>query len=1191
MVLAGNGHPPCVQVFDRMVQPVVAEGQFVGFAAHGQAKELVSQTDAEEGYAAYEITDGVDGLGTGFGVARAVGEQHAVGLAGEDGGGRGGGWPDLWLHGVLQEAEQDGAFHTVVDDRDLEGFFRFLGLAQGGFKDRIGRAGSEEVRFLGRDLPGQILSLHGGQGFGLVEEGGLVHIQGADDAVSGALAAQVQGKGAGVHAADTGYPVSYQQGVQGTGRPPVGKGIGRRKEAVENRPASPDKRGLVIVWRNPVIADMGSGKHNNLAVVGWVGQGFLIPGHAGDKNRLAPCLGTGPAGHALKIRAIVQHEKRGFSLFHQSFPSISITRLHKKGFSRSATDMQFWSQPYRPGVQKNTILFSVMITVRLGVVFGCMPDAFREKKGTVPKKVHFSTNISKESTIMSFRMCNPSCHGPDCGDRPKIMAKLSKYYEIIVACVGTLARLLLWPCQASVQITKEFPMPMTPRNTIRVSIANKSFAIPTAAPYVPSDIFGRDVCSMKVMRERLPRAVFARLEKAVSSNRSLHDGDAHVVACAMKDWAIENGATHYTHWFQPMTGVTAEKHDAFLTPDPRQGADGHLINEFSGKMLIKGEPDASSFPSGGIRSTFEARGYTAWDPTSPAFLLENSQGKTLYVPTVFVSFTGESLDRKTPLLRSLSAVSDQASRILKLFGNDNPANINAMIGVEQEYFLIDRRYLALRDDLKLCGRTLFGAKPGKGQELEDHYFGSINARVLGFMAEVERRMLALGIPARTRHNEVAPAQFELAPLYEPCNLATDHNMLTMEILQATAEKFGFACLLHEKPFAGINGSGKHNNWSLCDAEGNNLLDPGNTPMDNAQFLVFLAAVLRAVHKHAILLRLGTIGSGNDHRLGANEAPPAILSIFLGEPLTKIITSIAAGRHGSDCDWESHKLQVGVTSLPPLPMDVSDRNRTSPFAFTGNKFEFRAVGSSMSVAPANIAINTAMACTLDDIATELEGALALGVPLPEAVDSLLSGLFKEHLPIVFDGNGYAQEWQEEAARRGLPNLQDTVSVLAHYNDPAVMEAFMRHGVLSERELLARQEILFEHYIRDIHVETKLVSSMGRALLLPVGMEWMRCMGNLATLALELVGQEQGTLPEKAYYTRVRTHVVALMAALDELDARHEELDNLEGILERAKGARDTLLPLMTACRTHADALELLVDDALWPLPKYNEMLWQ
>jgi glutamine synthetase len=438
-----------------------------------------------------------------------------------------------------------------------------------------------------------------------------------------------------------------------------------------------------------------------------------------------------------------------------------------------------------------------------------------------------------------------------------------------------------------------------------------------------------------------------------------------------------------------------------------------MLNEFTGKMLIKGEPDASSFPSGGIRSTFEARGYTAWDPSSPAFIMENSRGKTLYVPTVFFSYTGESLDRKTPLLRSLDAVSKQSLRVLRLFGNTSATHVNAMVGAEQEYFLVDRRFYNLRDDLKLAGRTLFGAKPGKGQELEDHYFGAIGQRVLDFMAEVEERMLALGIPARTRHNEVAPAQFELAPMFEPANLATDHNLLTMEILRRTAEKHGFACLLHEKPFAGINGSGKHNNWSLCDSDGNNLLEPGATPLDNAQFLVFLAAVLTAVHKHALALRLGTVGAGNDHRLGANEAPPAILSVFLGDQLTSIIKSIAEGKNngkGDASNWKSGVMQVGISSLPPLPKDVSDRNRTSPFAFTGNKFEFRAVGSGQSIAPANIALNTAVASILDDLAGELEKAVARGTPLSEAVQKLLTTCYKAAMPVVFNGNGYAEEWQ-------------------------------------------------------------------------------------------------------------------------------------------------------------------------------------
>ena len=738
-------------------------------------------------------------------------------------------------------------------------------------------------------------------------------------------------------------------------------------------------------------------------------------------------------------------------------------------------------------------------------------------------------------------------------------------------------------------------MSYSPRNAVRVAVATEKVAASPAASNKPADLFGRDVFSMLVMRERLPRAVFARLQQAIQNGSCLHEGDADIVASAMKDWAIEHGATHYTHWFQPMTGCTAEKHDAFLTPVITPDGVGTMINEFSGKMLVKGEPDASSFPSGGIRSTFEARGYTAWDPTSPAFLMENSRGKTLYVPSIFLSYTGESLDRKIPLLRSLEAVSAQALRVLRIFGNTSAVRVRAMVGAEQEYFLVDRRFFNLRSDLLLAGRSLFGAKPDKGQELEDHYFGSISPRVLAFMAEVEERMLALGIPARTRHNEVAPGQFELAPMFEPANIATDHNMLTMEILRTTAEKHGFACLLHEKPFAGINGSGKHNNWSLCDSDGNNLLEPGTTPMNNAQFLVFLAAVLRAVHKHAPVLRLGTVSAGNDHRLGANEAPPAILSVFLGEQLTSILESIAA-KKGNDgpgvSAWTPEVMEVGVSSLPPLPKDISDRNRTSPFAFTGNKFEFRAVGSSMSIAPANIALNASMACALDDIATELEAAVGNGTPLVTAVQDVLARLFKEHLPVVFSGNGYAPEWQTEAAARGLPNLKDSVSAIAEYNTPEVMAVFLRHGVLNERELLARQDILLENYIRAVHVETKLTSTLGRTAILPAALKWMKTVGELATTSRALVrSANAGPLPEETYYEQLHSHVAGLMNALNALDAKHKELDAMDGVLARAKAARADLVPLMDACRHHADTLETLVDDALWPLPKYNELLWQ
>ncbi len=756
--------------------------------------------------------------------------------------------------------------------------------------------------------------------------------------------------------------------------------------------------------------------------------------------------------------------------------------------------------------------------------------------------------------------------------------------DVAIAIVSVPQRSVLLSVQTTI---KETPMPYTLRNAVRLAVATDTSLPPVVSGLPPAaDIYGRDVFGMPAMRERLPKDVFKRLEQAAQQGEGLQPGDADVVANSMKDWAIANGATHYAHWFQPMTGLTAEKHDAFLTPT----GDGMVINEFSGKTLIKGEPDASSLPSGGIRSTFEARGYTAWDPTSPAFLLANSRGKTLYIPTMFFSYTGESLDRKTPLLRALKSVSCQALRILRLFGNTRATHVAAMVGAEQEYFLVDRRFYKLRPDLMLAGRTVYGHHPAKGQELEDQYFGAIPPRVLAFMAEVEEELLALGIPARTRHNEVAPGQFELAPMYEQANLATDHNMLTMRVLQATAERHGFACLLHEKPFAGVNGSGKHNNWSLCDSNGNNLFEPGNTPWDNAQFLVFLAAVLRTVHLHAPALRLGTIGAGNDHRLGANEAPPAIISVFLGEQLTRLVEGIATGNPG-DCGWECGTLEMGISSMPPLPRDVSDRNRTSPFAFTGNKFEFRAIGASQSIAPANIALNAAMSCALDDIATELETAVSEGAPLSKAVQDLLARLYKEHLPVVFNGNGYSREWEEEAARRGLPNFKDTVSAVNRYSEPGVMEVFLRHGVLTERELLARQEILLETYIRHIHLETKLLSSMGRGTILPAAYVALKEMGAVVTGVRQVVGGREGALPEEAHYQIMRGHIIGLAQKLAELDARHADLDAMDGTRERAEAARDVLVSLMAACRAHADALEEMMNDALWPLPKYGELLWQ
>ncbi|MDR3205142.1 MAG: glutamine synthetase III [Deltaproteobacteria bacterium] len=726
----------------------------------------------------------------------------------------------------------------------------------------------------------------------------------------------------------------------------------------------------------------------------------------------------------------------------------------------------------------------------------------------------------------------------------------------------------------------------SPRLYVRASLATKPPVLPTSDNPPPAELFGRDIFSLKLMRERLPKTVFERLLSTIDNDDPITPSDADVIASAMKDWAIERGATHFTHWFQPLTGVTAEKHDAFLTPTPQ----GDIINEFSGKLLIKGEPDASSFPSGGIRSTFEARGYTAWDPTSPAFLLKSGQRLTLYVPTIFLSHTGEALDAKTPLLRSQEAVSKQAIRILHFFGNEKVSRVRGMVGPEQEYFLVDRRLYNLRPDLIMSGRTIFGAPAPKGQELEDHYFGAISPKILSFMTEVENRLWALGIPARTRHNEVAPAQFELAPLYEPINLAVDHNMLLLKVLRDTAGEYGLACLLHEKPFAGVNGSGKHNNWSLCDSEGHNLFDPGPTPWKNSQFMVFLAAVLRAVHKYSIPLRIGVTGAGNDHRLGANEAPPAILSVFLGDQLTDVIKAFSEGKSDTET-WRGGAMSPGISALAPLARDITDRNRTSPFAFTGNKFEFRAVGSSQSIAPPNTALNAAVACALDDIATELEKAAADGADRDQATRKVLVKFFDQHLPVVFNGNNYAPEWEEEAKKRGLWNLKDSVTALSHFTDPEVQDVYIRHGILSEREIESRQEVLLENYIKVVHVETKLVQTLGRSSILPVALNSLKKAADLLNAVSSLPKPTSSVKPEELNFQKLYTHVAELSSLLDKLDATHVRLDATDGVMIKAQGARDELLPLLTKIRAEVDALELLVDDAEWPLPKYGELLWQ
>ena len=714
-----------------------------------------------------------------------------------------------------------------------------------------------------------------------------------------------------------------------------------------------------------------------------------------------------------------------------------------------------------------------------------------------------------------------------------------------------------------------------------------------ATPVVPSsqeeksheagEIFGRNVFGLAVMRKRLPKDVYRKLAKTIRDGERLNPEIADVVANAMKDWAIENGATHYTHWFHPMTGLTAEKHDAFLAPS----ADGQVISEFSGKMLISGEPDASSFPSGGIRSTFEARGYTAWDPSVPVFIIHQPYGATLHIPTYFYSYSGEALDRKIPLLRSISALSRQALRILKLFGNTSAGYVRAMVGPEQEYFLVDKNLAVLRPDIMLAGRTLLGAPSPKGQDMEDHYFGAIPGRVMSFMQDVENELLALGIPAKTRHNEVAPGQFEIAPVYEEANIACDHNMLTMNMMRHMAGKHGFVCLLHEKPFAGVNGSGKHNNWSMCDSDGQNLLNPGTTPQDNAQFLVFLAAVLRAVHQHSTALRLGTVGAGNDHRLGANEAPPAILSVYLGEQLTEVLDDIIHGSHARN--RKSPVMEVCVSTLPPLPVDLSDRNRTSPFAFTGNKFEFRAVGSSQSVAPVNIALNAAVACALDDIATELEAAISAGAKLNAALQDLLPRLFKQHMPVVFNGNGYSAAWPKEAAKRGLPNYNNTVAALEHYSDPEVMNVFLRHGILSEREILARQEILLENYGKTLCIEGNLMVNMVRSMVLPQCLEAQTKAAD-AVLKTRAVLGDKSAAREEGYFKLLHTHITALQTGVEKLEKAVEKTQGVQDALEQAKEARDSILTAMTECRVHADTLERLVEDSLWVLPKYSELLW-
>jgi glutamine synthetase len=694
------------------------------------------------------------------------------------------------------------------------------------------------------------------------------------------------------------------------------------------------------------------------------------------------------------------------------------------------------------------------------------------------------------------------------------------------------------------------------------------------------DLFGVNVFNEEVQRARLPKPVYKALQKTIRQGAPLDPTVADAVASAMKDWAIEHGATHFTHLFQPMTGITAEKHDSFLSPN----GDGGAVAEFSGKELIKGEPDASSFPSGGLRATFEARGYTAWDPTSPAYIMENPNGSTLVIPTAFLSWTGEALDKKTPLLRSMEALSQQALRIVRLFGNKDAVKVFTTVGAEQEYFLIDKNFYYARPDLITTGRTLFGAPPPKGQELEDQYFGAIPERILACMADVEAELFKLGVPVKTRHNEVAPSQYEIAPIFENSNLATDHQNLIMEILRRKADHYGLVALLHEKPFAGINGSGKHNNWSMSTDTGENLLNPGDNPHDNAQFLVFCSAVIRAVNKYSEILRLSIASAHNDHRLGANEAPPAIISIFLGDQLNDVFEQIEKG--GPKSSKQGGTFVTGVSVLPPLPKEAGDRNRTSPFAFTGNKFEFRAVGSSANIAGANTVLNTIVAESLDYIATQLEASTKGGKDLTKAVQELLPTIIKENKRVIFNGNNYAEEWHAEAERRGLPNLKNTIEVLPVVTRKDTLELFAKYKVYTEKELHSRFNILSEAYAKTLNIEANTATVIAKTMILPASLKYQKEVGESIAAAKAAGAAQPAGLETFGQLVGAINELQAGIKALEKAQAHHGDGEPFG----HAKHMREHVFPALNNVRTAADKLETIVSDELWPLPTYREMLF-
>ncbi|HPL90944.1 MAG TPA: glutamine synthetase III [Treponemataceae bacterium] len=693
-----------------------------------------------------------------------------------------------------------------------------------------------------------------------------------------------------------------------------------------------------------------------------------------------------------------------------------------------------------------------------------------------------------------------------------------------------------------------------------------------------NDIYGINAFGNSVMRDRLPKAIYKELKSVQAGECELTNACAEVVANAMKDWAIEKGCTHYTHWFQPMTGLTAEKHDSFISPT----ADGLAIVEFSGKELIQGEPDASSFPSGGLRATFEARGYTAWDVTSPAFITEEGNCKTLVIPTAFVGYHGEALDKKTPLLRSMQALSDQAVRVLRALGNTSSKRVISTVGPEQEYFLVDRELYQARQDLIFTGRTLFGSLPPKGQEFEDHYFGKIPERVSAFMTDVNTELWKIGIPSKTQHNEVAPNQFELAPIFGFSNVATDHNQMVMQTLKRVAKHHGLECLLHEKPFKGVNGSGKHNNWSMGTDDGLNLLNPGSTPCENLSFLVFVAAVIKAVDTYAPLLRLAAANAGNDHRLGGNEAPPAIISIFLGDQLQDIFESVATGKplaHGSN-----GRLELGVNTLPKLPQDLTDRNRTSPFAFTGNKFEFRMCPSSDSISGPNFVINTIVAEVLDDIAGTLEKAKDLN----KAAHDLIVDVWKKHSKVIFNGNGYTDEWVKEAEKRGLPNLRSSVEAWPYFASDESVRIFTKYKIFTKEEIHARLDIVLEKYSKQINIEAACAHEIATREILPACTEYAVELASQIAV-LEEAGMKALSLKKKL--SDITALVEKASALADELEKARLGAHTVDGCLKEAEYYRDQVFSKAEALRVPVDMLEKLMPKDFWPMPTYEDLLFR